>query len=117
MRALGLLLALAASACSTPEERHFRRVGELQCRMAADCTPDEFRARFESVEACIDASEVGVQLYAEACEDFDRDSALRCRAFMREARWSCELDTSDARYEDFCLDVCSNYQGPSEPHE
>jgi hypothetical protein len=81
--------------------------------MQHECEPDDFGRRFQSVDQCIDESEIGVQLYAEACRDFDGQSATHCRRFMRTARRTCELDTSDARYEDYCLDVCSNYQGLS----
>jgi hypothetical protein len=110
-RAIPLLL-LAAVGCAPPEERHFRTVAKVQCKMEHECSPEDFDDRFDSVDQCIDASEVGVGLYAEACRDFDASAASRCRMFMREARRTCDLDTSDARYEDFCLGVCSNYQGP-----
>ena len=106
------LLVLVVFGCATPEERHFRTIAKTQCKMDHECSPENFDDRFESVDQCIDASEVGVDLYAQACQDFDASAASRCRMFMREARRTCDLDTSDARYEDFCLGVCSNYQGP-----
>jgi hypothetical protein len=106
-----MLPILALVGCATPEERHFGKIAEIQCEMQQACTPHDFVGRFDSVDHCIDESEIGVQLYAEACVDFDRLEATHCRRFMREAARTCELDTSDARYEDYCLHVCSNYQG------